>query len=68
MSRNNQEEEEVKEPIPEPPIVRTTECEHEYVDGGIQPTGERLVRCSKCWSGMELRPEDTVVEGKIIWA
>ena len=64
----HKEEEEIREPIPEPPIARTTECEHQYVDRGIQETGERVVLCSKCWSGMELAPEHIVLEGKIIWA
>lgn len=67
MARDK-EEEEVLEVIPEPPVVHTTECEHNYVDCGIQITGERMVRCSMCWFGMELEKKHTVLEGKVIWA
>ena len=40
----------------------------EYVDGGLQETGERLILSKDGRSGFEVDPSVTLVNGKLVWS
>lgn len=70
-SRKAVEAEEYDEELPAgpppPPLIETsTECDHYYVDKGIQVTGERFIGCRDCWHGMEVDPAYRVEGGKLV--
>ena len=54
--------------MPTPPIESHSTCKdgHYWTDQGLQPTGERLIRCRDCGLGMERLAGVKAVDGKMV--